>query len=201
MRPSGFRYSSARRGPSPPSPAVIAAVAVFALLVLLVVFRSRPEPEVTPAPPTPTSPTPSPTVTPTSTATISAVHEFSSDWVEVSTPNDTPTPWPTIPDPVRREPTPTPKVSECVSFRWTTTQVFTPSAQVLTEIRADNGCNRDLEPTDLMFEVSGWREGGLIRSVRAMPFNPIRRRHSDIITVGVPGSLDWYDEVRVEIVD
>ena len=201
MQARGFRYSSARRGTGAPSPAIIAAVAVVVLLVLLVVFRSPPESEVTPAPPTPASPTPPPTVTPTPTATISAVQEFSSDWVEVSSPKDTPTPWPTIPDPVRREPTPTPKVSQCVSFRWTTTQVFTPSAQVLTEIRANNGCNRDLEPTDLMFEISGWRDGGLIRSVRAMPFNPIRRRHSEIITVGLPGSLDWYDEVRVEIID
>ena len=71
----------------------------------------------------------------------------------------------------------------------------------LTEIRINNRCNRDLAPTDLLFVISGWRDGGLIQSVRAMPFDRIRRRHSDIISVGLPGSLDWYDEITVEIID
>jgi hypothetical protein len=92
-------------------------------------------------------------------------------------------------------------VSECVTYRWTTIQVFRPSAQVLTEIKANNNCNRDLEPADLMFEIAGWRDGGLIQSVRAMPFDRIRRRHSGIVSVGLPGSIDWYDEIAVEIVD
>ncbi len=201
-RPSrGFTYSSARRRTRAPSPVILATIVIVVLVVLLAVLRKRPEPETAQTPPAPASPTPQPTRTPTLAAAIASMEEISSDWVEISRPADTPTPWPTIPDPVRREPTPTPKVSECVSFRWTTAQVFMPSAQVLTEIRANNACGRDLEPEDLMFEISGWRDGGLIRSVRAMPFDPIRRRHSDIITVGLPGSLDWYDEVRVEIVE
>jgi hypothetical protein len=173
---------------------------IVVMLVLLVVFDRAPEPEVAEAPPTPTSPPPpmaAPTVAPTATPFV----ELSSEWVEASTPADTPTPWPTIPDPVRREPTPTPRVSECASFSWSTVQAFIPSAQVLTEIRVRNGCNRDLAPTDLHFEISGWRGGGLIRSVHAMPFDRIRRRHSDIISVGLPGSLDWYDEITVEIID
>jgi hypothetical protein len=119
----------------------------------------------------------------------------------VSSPEDTPTPWPTSAPPPRREPTPTPRASECVSYRWTTTQVFRPSAQVLTEIKADNNCNRDIRPADLMFEISGWRNGGLVQSVRGMPFDSIRRRHSGIISIGLPGSIDWYDEITVEIVD
>ncbi len=127
--------------------------------------------------------------------------ELNSDWVTVSSPEDTPTPWPTSPPPIRREPTPTPRVSECVSYRWTTSQVFRPSAQVLTEIRANNNCNRDIDPRDLMFEISGWRNGALVQSVRGMPFDRIGRRHSEIISIGLPGSIDWYDEITVEIID
>jgi hypothetical protein len=196
----GYRYSSARRRVRGPSPAVLAAAVIVVLLVLLAVFHRPPEPEVAVIPPTPTPPPP-PTAAPTVTPTATSLVELSSDWVEASTPADTPTPWPTIPVPVRRGPTPTPRVSECVSYAWGTVQAFVPSAQVLTEIRVRNNCNRDLAPTDLLFEISGWRDGGLIRSVNAMPFDRIRRRHSDIITVGLPGSLDWYHEVRVELVE
>jgi hypothetical protein len=198
----GFRYSSARRRGPGPSLAVLAAAAVVVLLVLLAVFHRAPEPQIEALSPTPTATTPSPpTPTPTVIPTATAIVEFASDWVDVSRPADTPTPWPTIPPPVRRQPTPTPRVSECVSFRWSTVQAFIPSAQVLTEIRVDNNCHRDLVPTELVFEISGWRNGGLVRSVQAMPFDRIRRRHSDIITVGLPGSLDWYDEITVEIVE
>ena len=196
----GYRYSSARKRGRGPSPAVLAAAIIVVLMVLLAVFHRPPEPEVAVVPPTPTPPPP-PTAVPTVTPTATSLVELSSEWVEASTPADTPTPWPTIAVPARRGPTPTPRVSECVSYAWSTVQAFIPSAQVLTEIRVRNNCNRDLAPTDLLFEISGWRDGGLIRSVNAMPFDRIRRRHSDIITVGLPGSLDWYHEVRVELVE
>jgi hypothetical protein len=88
-----------------------------------------------------------------------------------------------------------------VSYRWTTAQIFNPSAQVLTEIRAANTCNRDIEPLELLFEISGWRDGALVQSVRARPFDRIRRRHSGIISVGLPGSIDWYDTITVEIIE
>ena len=196
----GYRFSSARRGRRGPSWAVIAAVAIVALVtVIAVIYRKQP-PEVAELPPTP-APPPSATQTPAPPATATAVIELASDWVTVSTLEDTPTPWPTSPPPVQRQPTPTPRVSECVSYRWTTAQVFLPSAQVLTEISAANNCNRDIGPLDLMFEISGWRNGGLVQSVRARPFDRIRRRHSGIISVGLPGSIDWYDEITVEIID
>ena len=177
---------------------MIAAVVIVVLVVLLAILYREPEPEIVQLSPTPTSPPP-PTTPPTATAT--AVVELASDWVVASSPEATPTPWPTSPPRVRREPTPTPRVSECVSYRWTTVQVFRPSAQVLTEIKANNNCNRDIGPLELLFEISGWRDGGLIQSVRAMPFDRIRRRHSGIIAIGLPGSIDWYDEITVEIVD
>ena len=171
----GYRYSSARRGNNGPSPAIIAAAAIVVLATAIAVMYRKPAPVIVHTPPTPI-PSPEPTTVPTVTATPTSVVELSSDWVEVSSPEDTPTPWPTIPPRVRREPTPTPRVSECVNYHWSTVQVFVPSAQVLTEIRANNGCNRDIGPTDLLFEISGWRNGGLVQSVRAMPFDRIRRR-------------------------
>jgi hypothetical protein len=197
----GYRYSSARKRGRGPSLAVTVAAVIVVLLVLLAVFYRAPEPEVAAVPPTAVPSPPPPTATPTVTPTATSLVELSSEWVEASTPADTPTPWPTIPVPARRGPTPTPRVSECVSYAWSTVQAFIPSAQVLTEIRVRNNCNRDLAPTEILFEISGWRDGGLIRSVNAMPFDRIRRQHSDIITVGLPGSLDWYDEVTVEIIE
>ncbi len=200
----GYRYSSARRRGRGPSPVVFASLAIAALAALFaIIFREQP-PEIAELPPTPAPPPPaavSPAPTATATATATAIVELASDWVTVSTLEDTPTPWPTSPPPVRREPTPTPRVSECVSYRWTTTQIFRPSAQVLTEITANNNCNRDIGPLELMFEISGWRDGGLVQSVRASPFDRIRRRHSGIVSMGLPGSRDWYDEITVEIVD
>lgn len=196
----GYRFSSARRPRRGPSPVVLAAVAIAALAVLLAVISREQPPEIAELPPPPI-PSPTATATPTPTAAATAPIELASDWVTVSTLKDTPTPWPTSPPPVRREPTPTPRVSECVTYRWTTTQVFRPSAQVLTEITAINNCNRDINPSDLMFEITGWRNGEFIQSVRAMPFDRIRRRHSGIVSMGLPGSRDWYDEITVEIID
>ena len=182
---------------------ILCMLCIVACTTKITEVTTEPEPTATNAPPTATM-TPAPSATPspipTATATPTPV-ELASEWVIASSPEVTPTPWPTPPPPVRREPSPTPKVSECVSYRWTTVQVFTPSAQVLTEIKAQNNCNRDIQPTDLMFEISGWRDGGLIQSVRGMPFDRIRRRHSGIISIGLPGSLDWYDEITVVIVD
>ena len=196
----GYRFSSARRHRRGPSPVVLASLAIAALAVLIAVFYRERPPEVADVPPTPTPPPPA-TAPPTPTATATALVELASDWVTVSTLEDTPTPWPTSPPPVRREPTPTPRVSDCVTYRWTTTQVFRPSALVLTEITAKNSCNRDINPPDLMFEITGWRDGEFIQSVRASPFDRIRRRHSGIISVGLPGSIDWYDEITVEIIN
>jgi hypothetical protein len=178
---------------------VIASAAIVVLVAVLAVFRGTPEPETVVPTPTPTA-APQPTATPVPTSTPATL-ELASEWVSVTQPQDTPTPLPTIPVPERRQPTPTPRVSECVDYRWTTVQVFRPIVQVATEITAYNNCNRDLEPSALLFEVSGWRDGGLVQSVRAMPFDRIRRRHSGIITIGLPGSRDWYHEIKVEIIN
>jgi hypothetical protein len=97
--------------------------------------------------------------------------------------------------------TPTPLPSQCVTHRWSATQVFSPSAQVLVEIQAVNRCKRDFGPLELWFEITGWRQGDRIQSVRGHPFDRIRAGRSGSVAIGLPGSLDWYDEITVEIVD
>ena len=196
----GFRISSARTGRGGPSLVVLAAAAVVLLAIILALVSQEDEvPVVTPRP------TPLPTDTPTAHPTPALV-ERTSEWVAVSVPESTPTPWPTAwptspPPPTRRPPSPTPRVSECVTYRWTSVQIFRPSAHVLIEINAANRCNRDLGPLDLWFQITGWRDGGLVQTVRGHPFDSIRRRQSGDIAIGLPGSLDWYDRITVEIVD
>ncbi|MEN8165730.1 MAG: hypothetical protein ABFS37_16495 [Acidobacteriota bacterium] len=64
-----------------------------------------------------------------------------------------------------------------------------------------NRCDRDLVPDDLWFEISGWRHGGLVQSVRAKPFEGARRGRKATLAVDLPGSVDWYDEIRVILMD
>ncbi len=150
-------------------------------------------------------PPPTPTASPSQSATATVLVERSSEWVVALAPTATPSPWPTVAPPAtvtpRPQPSPTPRTSDCVTYRWSSRQVFRPSAQVLVEIEAVNGCNRDLGSLDVWFEITGWRQGSWIQSVRGHPFDRIRRGGSEIIAIGLPGSIDWYDEITVEVVD
>ncbi len=198
----GFRTSSARRGHSGPSlltAAVVVVVVLFATLAIL--HRNRqPPPQLQSS-----TPPPMPTVVPTRTATATVLVEHGSDWFVALAPTTTPSPWPTIAAAAtaapRPQPSPTPRIPDCVTYRWSSGQVFRPSAQVLVEIEAVNRCNRDLGPLELWFEITGWRRGSWVQSVRGHPFDRIRRGGSGIVAIGLPGSLDWYDEITVEIVD
>lgn len=192
--------SSARRNRRGPSSIVVATAAVAVLAVVLALLeeeRDAPVEEIS-ATAVP-SPTAAATLTPTPMPPI--LVEQASEWSVAVGPEITPTPWPTAPPPATRRPaTPTPRISECVDYRWSAVQVFNPSAQVKVEITAVNSCSREIGPLDLFFEITGWREGARIQTVRGHPFNAIRRRHSEIIVVGLPGSIDWYDRISVEIV-
>jgi hypothetical protein len=180
---------------------VVVLVVIFAALAIRQYLHRQPVPKPLPTPPP--RPTGPPARTPTATATVLVEHN--SEWVVALAPTVPPTPWPTLPPrataTARPEPSPTPLTSECVTFRWSAHQVFRPSAQVLVEIDALNRCNRDLGPLDLWFAITGWRDGGLVQSVRGHPFDRVTRGRSEIITIGLPGSIDWYDEITVEIVD
>ena len=198
----GYRTSSARRGRGGPSlltAAVVVVVAIFAAVAIL--QRNRQPPVHAP----PVNPPPIPTASPTQSATAIVLVERSSEWVVALAPTATPSPWPTVAPAAtvtaRPRPSPTPRISDCVTYRWNSRQVFRPSAQVLVEIEAVNGCNRDLGSLDVWFEITGWRQGSSVQSVRGHPFDRIRRGGSEIIAIGLPGSIDWYDEITVEIAD
>lgn len=203
----GYRTSSARRrghGPTLLTAAIVILVALTSVLTILRRDQSEPPKQS----PSPTSTKPRDfvsTATATATETTTRLTEYSTEWVVAQVPTVTPSPWPTFPPPAtataRPEPSPTPLTSECVDFRWGARQVFAPSAQVMVEIEAVNRCKGDLGPLELWFEVTGWRQGGRVQSVRGHPFDRIRPGASGIVAIGLPGSIDWYDEITVEIVD
>lgn len=203
----GFRTSSARRGRRGLTLLGFAALAIVLLAIGLAVRQRALTPRAEQHPLTPPEASATAPAAPAATAPPSptTLVEESSGWVELVVPTATPSPWPIL-GPIatatpRPAPSPTPRAAECVSIRWSTQQVLQPFAHVLVEIDADNRCSRDLEPLDLWFEISGWRQGGLVQSVRGHPFERIRRGASGMVAIGLPGSIDWYDEVRVEIVD
>ncbi|MFV2072892.1 MAG: hypothetical protein ACC742_09615, partial [Thermoanaerobaculales bacterium] len=194
----GFRVSSARRGGgNRPSLLFVAVAAIFLLTAFLVLL---PRQEEAPPPPLPQAPTTTPSQSPSPTPTALSI-EQRSGWVVTSYPAPTPTPWPTAPPAVRPSPRPTPLISECVTYSWTSIQVFRPSVHVKVDINVVNRCSRDLSSLDLWFEITGWREGDLIQSVRGHPFEGVRRGFSTDLAIGLPGSIDWYDEITVEIID
>jgi hypothetical protein len=199
---SSIRLSSARIKRPEPNPILpFAVVFVVLTIVLIITFAVRdrnPQPAA-PATPVPTS-TPSPPPIPSATPTPGFVKQ-SSGWVG-ATVILPPTPSPTIPIYVpepTRAPRPTPSISQCADYRWSTIQVFSPSAQVKIDIRVKNGCPYDLGPSNLWFDITGWRDGARVQSVRGGPFETIRKGWSDDLSIGLPGSLDWYDEITVVV--
>jgi hypothetical protein len=202
--PPTIRMTSARRrGPKNNPVLPFAVVLVFLTIVLVVTFAVR---DQDPAPGIPTSEdltaTPSPSPTPTETPTPGFVKE-QSGWIDATVvlpPSPTPTMLVFVPAPTRA-PRPTPRISECADYRWSTIQVFTPSAQVKVDIRVTNRCPYDLGPANLWFDITGWRDDARVQSVRGNPFETIRRGRSGDLSIGLPGSLDWYDEIEVVVRD
>jgi len=199
-----IRLSSARRAGPKESPVLPFAVVLVALtIVLVVVFAVRDEePEFQiPSPATPTA-TPHLTPTPSTTPTPEIV-KHASEWIDATVILPTP-PSPTPPSFVAhptRAPRPTPSISQCAEIRWSTIQAFSPSAQVKVDIQVRNQCPYDLGPDNLWIDITGWRGGGRVQSVRGHPFETIRRDRSGDLSIGLPGSLDWYDEITVVVQD
>lgn len=184
---------------------IIAGVGLVVLAIAVVGWRrGRPTSEI--ARPTPTvlapTPTPLPTGSPTPTATPALELGFTSVVVRPPpTTSATPT-WPPAP-PTRAPwyPSPTPGPSHCVGVRFTADQVLAPSAQVLIQIDAFNRCGRVLEAGELWFEIRGWRDGGVVRTVYGHAFDALYRGGSVQVAIGLPGSADWYDRIDVRALD
>ena len=133
----------------------------------------------------------SPTQTPSPTPTRLAEH--ASDWVTAMAPTTTPTPWipPTPAPPRRREPTPTPSAADCITASYDAHQSLAAWGNVLIDIHATNRCRRVLQPTDVLFRVSGFRDGALVQTAQGSPFQEIYPGRSTDFGIGLPGSLDW----------
>jgi hypothetical protein len=82
--------------------------------------------------------------------------------------------------------------------RWSAAQNFNA---VLVQIDIVNRCRYDLEPLDLFFRATGWRDGGVVQSVLAHPMQTILTGRTEFVAVNLPGSLDWYDEVTLDVLD
>jgi hypothetical protein len=102
--------------------------------------------------------------------------------------------------PPARAAAPTPAPADCVTFTFAASPSPVSLAHVLVEIRARNRCGRDLAPLELWFEAAGFRHGDLVQSVRGHPFETLGRDDEQRVLLALPGSLDWYDEVRVRTV-
>jgi len=195
-----------RRGPqgSPVLPlAITVVVLVIVLIAVIAGVDDEPDQPPPPAPgPSPAAPSSAPTPGPSHTPTPEPV-AGESGWAEaevVLPPTPSPT-WPVFEPAPTRAPRATPTISQCAHYSWTTMQVFTPSAQVKVDIRVDNRCPYDLGPDNLLFEITGWRDGGRVQSVRGVPFETIRRGWTGELSIGLPGSEDWYDEIEVLVFD
>ena len=203
---SRYRLHSARRGGSGPTPVltvvILAVIAVIALIAVLS-FRGDSTGTVVQATPTP-SPAPEPAAVPQPTRPPTPITDRrQSGWVDapvVVPPSPSPTMAP-IPAPPTRAPRATPTVGQCAVFTWSTLQVFTPSAQVKVDLRVRNRCPYELGPDNLLFEITGWRNGDRIQSVRGVPMEPIRRGMTGEVSIGLPGSEDWYDRIEVVVID
>ncbi|PWB74287.1 MAG: hypothetical protein C3F15_08060, partial [Holophagae bacterium] len=196
-----FSLSSGRRPPPVRSGCYLAGsiLAIIALVAVLELTRHEQAPA--PSEPAPIA-TAAPTASPTPSQTATRLAEYSSDWVTVVAPTATPTPWvPSAPaQPRRREPTPTPSAADCISATYEAVQFLTTGATVMVNIRATNRCRRVLQPTEVLFRVSGFREGNLVQTAQGSPFEEIYPGRSTDFGIGLPGSITWYDRLTVEVI-
>jgi len=200
----GFRTTSGRR---PARRAGVSAWAIATVLGLAAVValvgglrehRPAPVPEPTAVPGATRSPTATPTATP---ELLRRSLTFRLPVPTVPSPTPTATLAPPPPEPTRPPPSPTPGASDCLRLGFTTSQVVTPSAQVLVQVDAVNRCGRNFEPNQLWFRITGFRDGDPVRTVGGQPFHRLRRRGSVQVAIGLPGSADWYDHIAVEVLD
>ncbi len=205
------RVSSGRRrperNPSLAGAAVVGTAAAIAGLVVVGQLARAPTPTAAPLPATRTptaSPTP-PAPAPTATALPTETAVWTTEQTRQPPPptaTRTEVPWPTPVPASTRTPTPVAGLAGCIDFRWTTLQTWVPPrAFVNIQIDVVNRCGRALDPMELWFEVRGYRQGDLVQTARGHPFDRVSTRFATQLTIGLPGSRDWYDRITVEILE
>jgi len=198
-----MRYSlSSGRRPLPERSGCYVTCGILVIIAVITVLElTRHDDRPAPTAPTPLA-TAAPPATPAPSATPTRLAEHASDWVTVVAPTMTPTPWgPAAPAlPRRREPSPTPSAAECISATYEAEQSLASWGNVMITIRATNRCRRVLQPTDVLFRVSGFRDGDLVQTAQGSPFEEIWPGRSTDFGIGLPGSIDWYDRITVEVI-
>lgn len=186
---------------------VVAAAVVLGALAMIDIRRLRPEATASGAAPTPEPRAATPAArrlpagaSPTPAATPTATPSFETSSVTLSwRPEPTATATAVATAPPRRQPTATPAIPQCVAIAWASRQGTL--TQVLVDIEAENRCGRDLEPLDVWFEVSGFRQGDLIQSARGHLFDRLYRGAIGRATIALPGSADWMETIQVVVLD
>lgn len=204
---NGVRVSSARRTHKAGIAGRVVLVLVVVIVTIVVVHQvRRPRPSLTPpqgAAPAAESPTDDsdPRPTPPPSPTSVSVVERSSGWVVLTAPSPTPTPWTTAPPRPRRQPTPTPSVSQCVVVRWSAHQSRAAWGNILVDIHAINRCGRKLEAHEIAIWIAGYRDGAIVQTASGTAFDMVYPGRSTNFAIGLPGSIDWYDRITVEVMD
>lgn len=202
-RSRGIRTSSARRARDVGLAGRVVLVLVIVIAAIVVVHQiRRTRPSAAPfvgAPPSATGHAAPPATRPAPTSVTMV--ERSSDWVVVSAPSPTPTAWvPSAPRPPR-QPTPTPPVSQCVVVRWSAHQSVAAWGNVLVDIHAINRCGRKLDPHEITIWIVGYRDGAVVQTASGNAFDIVYPGRSTNFAIGLPGSIDWYDRITVEVMD
>ncbi len=205
----GFRMTSARRRRERPWLWTVAALLALVVVTAVVVrLRREPPPPVRVARASAVLPaTPAPTAAPSPTPTPELFELETEVFFEPPTaPTPTETAW--IPDPpvtatprpARAMPRPE-RLADCLVVTWTSGQASLRPAHVLIDIAATNRCSRDLAATDVWFRVTGWRQGQIVQTATGALFQTVHRSHTGHVGIGLPGSLDWYDRITLEVLE
>lgn len=156
-------------------------------------------PTAAPSPPSaPAMPVP-PTATP--------VRVEGEVWIDLREPTPTPvmvegSAWIDLAEPTPRteaneKPVP---VEDCVVITSSgARQSVAAPGNVLVEVHISNRCGRDLDPLQIWLEITGLRAGDMVQSVRGHPFEQLSDGDSAEVLIGLPGSIDWYDQIAVRV--
>lgn len=176
---------------------VVAVVIVAALLLSRrpgrqVPVAEPPGPSPASASPTTAPPTRTPTPPPATPTPAPVAGSWSVTLPIEPEPTATWTPRPPTP-------TATPTPARCVTAESSFYQAFGPQPHVVVDVDLVNRCRRDFDPLDIWVRVQGWRQGGLVQQVKGHPFSRLYAGGRQRFGLGLPGSQDWYDEIRVEV--
>jgi len=85
--------------------------------------------------------------------------------------------------------------------RWGAYQSLAAWGNVMIDIHAINRCGRKLAPHEISIWIAGYRDGAVVQTASGNAFNEVYPGRSTNFAIGLPGSVDWYDTITVEVMD